>query len=205
MDLQNSKAKQVSGVGRMARGRTKGDHEIKRIEIAEAAYKGFLRLGLERTSLADIAREIGNTTGVLRHYFADKDELLLFAKNLVFDRTYERAKGAADRREGLDSIRAMIRELLPANSESIDGYRLLAMFNGSAIGDSRLMKLQDRRNVRHALLLADLIETLQKKGLLKKDLDLRIEAASILALIDGLAEQVIMRPSAWTRDQLTAL
>src|ERR1700722_11100016 len=142
MDLQNSKAKQVSGVGRMARGRTKGDHESKRIEIAEAAYKVFLRLGLERTSLADIAREIGNTTGVLRHYFVDKDELLLFTKNLVFDRTYERAKDAADRSDGLEKLRAMIRELLPTTSESIDGYRLLAMFNGGAMGHPRLMQPQ---------------------------------------------------------------
>jgi AcrR family transcriptional regulator len=89
----------------MGRGRTKGDHNAKRIEISEAACRVFLRRGLERTSLADIAREINSSTGVLRHYFSDKDEMLLYAKNLIFDRWFERASTAAQRHEGLDKIR----------------------------------------------------------------------------------------------------
>jgi AcrR family transcriptional regulator len=189
----------------MAKGRKMGDHDARRVEIAEAACRVFLRLGLARTSLADIAREIGNTTGVLRHYFADKDEMLLYAKNLIFDRSYERASSAAARCHGLDTLRAMAGGLLPANPESVDGYRLLAMFNGSAIGDSRLMKLQDKRNATHSLQLAELISRLQKEGILLKDLNPRLEAAGVLALVDGLAEQVIMRGNSWSREQLISI
>lgn len=183
----------------------KGDHDAKRTEIAEAACRVFLRLGLERTSLADIAREIGNTTGVLRHYFSDKDDLLLYAKNLVFDRIFDRAASAAARCRGLDMLRAIALELLPTTPESIDRYRLLSMFNGSAVGDARLMKLQDKRNAMHELQLAGLITELQKDAILPKKLDPRLEAAGILALVDGLAEQVIMRRKPWSRNQLNML
>ena len=187
------------------RGRKKGDHEARRIEIAEAACRVFLRLGLERASLAEIAREIGNTTGVLRHYFADKDEMLLCAKNLIFDRSFDRASDAAARSTGLDTLRAMATGLLPTTPEAIDGYRLLAMFNGSAIGDAHLMKLQDKRNVTHSLQLAKLITALQRDGILPKELNPRLEAAGILALVDGLAEQVIVRQNSWSAEQMTAL
>jgi AcrR family transcriptional regulator len=189
----------------MPRGRKKGDHDAKRVEIADGAYKVFLRLGLERTSLADIAREIGNTTGVLRHYFSDKTDLLLYAKNLLFDRSYVRAKEAADRCDGLEKIRAIMFELLPTRAENVDAYRLLMMFNGSAIGDPHLMKLQAKRNATHAELIAELIEALQQEGVIRKNVKPRLEAAAILALIDGLADQMVMRPNSWSKAEVQSL
>jgi AcrR family transcriptional regulator len=189
----------------MPRGRTKGDHDAKRVEIAEVACKVILKLGLGRASLSDIAREMGYTTGILRHYFEDKDALLLFAKNLLWDRSYTMARRAAERAEGLDKLRAMALELLPVGPEAIDRYRLLAMFNGHAIGDARLMKLQHKRNDHHAILFAELIAALQKDGLLPRHLNARLEAAGILALNDGLAEQVIMSPGTWSHEELSAL
>jgi AcrR family transcriptional regulator len=189
----------------MPRGRKKGDLGAKRVQIAEGGYQVFLRRGLEHTSLADIAREIGNSTGVLRHYFSDKAELLLFAKNLLFDRSYQRAKEAAAQANGLGKIRATLAELLPSRAENIDACRLLAMFNGSAIGDAHLMKLQHKRNAGHTRLIADLIADLQKEGVVKKDVRPQFEAAALLALIDGIAEQVIMKPSSWSKVDLEFL
>jgi AcrR family transcriptional regulator len=173
------------------RGRTKGDHDSKREQIAEAACKVFLRRGLTRTSLGDIAREMGNSTGILRHYFADKEDLLLYVKNLLLDRLREKATLVAIGYDGLAKLRAIAIELLPSDSESIDGFRLLAMFNGSAIGVSRLMKLQHRRNERHIADLSVVIAALQSERVIADDLDATVEASSILALIDGMGEQQI--------------
>lgn len=189
----------------MPRGRKKGDHDSRRVQIAEAACKVFLKLGLTRTSLIDIAQEMGNTTGVLRHYFSDKDELLLYAKNMLFDRTHEKAGIVAKGYEGLGKVRAIAAGLLPADKESIDSYKLLAMFNGSSIGDPRLMRLQHQRNDRHAKLLAEVIAGLQKDGHVPKELNPKIEACGILAFVDGLAEQQIMRPQPWSREILNGL
>lgn len=61
----------------MTRGRAQGDQDAKRAKIAQAACDVILRLGLAQASLAEIAREMGYTTGILRHYFANKEELLL--------------------------------------------------------------------------------------------------------------------------------
>ncbi len=133
----------------MARGRIKGDHEAKRQEIAEAAYKVILRLGLANTSLADIAREMGYTTGVLRHYFVDKEELLLYAKNFLVDRLNVRARSAAEPFKGMEKLRSLATEMLVLAPGGVDVYRLLAAFNGYALGNPRLMKIQHERNDTH--------------------------------------------------------
>jgi len=179
----------------MPRGRAKGDHEAKRAEIAEAACQVILRLGIARASLAEIAREMGYSTGILRHYFADKDELLLCAKNLLFDRSFERARAAAIRHNGVEKLRAMAVSLLPTDPEAIDRYRLLATFNGQAIGNARLMKAQQKRNAWHWHVFADVITALMEGGDLPQHLNARLEACGILAMIDGLADQIIMEPS----------
>jgi AcrR family transcriptional regulator len=189
----------------MTRGRTKGDHDARRTEIAEVACTVFLRLGLERTSLADIARELGNTTGVLRHYFANKDELLFYAKNLSFNQFHSNAIEAAAHARGLDAIRAYITGLVPITPAAIDRYKLLAMFNGSAIGDARLMKLQNQRNEMHSNHLATIIAKLQKEGELPKSLDPKMEAAGLLAMLDGLADRVIMLKKQWPAKALMDL
>jgi AcrR family transcriptional regulator len=189
----------------MTRGRTKGDHDARRTEIAEVACTVFLRLGLERTSLADIARELGNTTGVLRHYFANKDELLFYAKNLSFNRFHSNAIDAAAHARGIDAIRAYAAELVPITPAAIDRYKLLTMFNGSAVGDARLMKLQNQRNEMHSNHLASIIAKLQKEGELPKLLDPKMEAAGILAMIDGLADRVIMLKKPWPSKALMDL
>jgi AcrR family transcriptional regulator len=148
---------------------------------------------------------MGYTTGVLRHYFEDKDALLLFAKNLLWDHSFKMARLAAERTEGLDKLRAMTLELMPSGGDAIDRYRLLAMFNGNAIGDTNLMRIQNKRNERHAELFARVIASLQKQHILPRQLDPILEASGILALNDGLAEQVIMSPGSRSPSQLTAL
>src|ERR1700729_1374141 len=189
----------------MARGRKKGNHDPRRAEIAEVACTVFLRLGLERTTLADIARELGKTTGILRHYFANKYELLFYTKNLVFNRSFSRATEAASSADGLQALRAWAMEVMPVTPASIDRYKLLAMFDGSAIGNARRMRLQESRNDLHSRHLAALILKLQKERIFPKGLDPRIEAAGILALIDGMGDQAIVRSKPWPRAQMIKL
>jgi AcrR family transcriptional regulator len=186
----------------MARGRTKGDHDAKRAKIAEAACYVILRLGLAQASLAEIAREMGYTTGILRHYFSNKEQLLLYAKNLLWDRSFEKASSAAMRHKGVEKLRAMAISLLPIDGPSIDRFRLLAAFNGCAIGNAQLMKLQHKRNADHWRIFEEVISGLQKDGDFSKSLNPRLEGCAILAMIDGLADAVIMQPDAWSSDEL---
>ena len=47
------------------------------VEVDEAARRVIVRKGLRSTTMRDISREGGFTTGVLTHYFPDKDALIV--------------------------------------------------------------------------------------------------------------------------------
>src|SRR5687768_7231979 len=49
--------------------------EERRQEILEAAYRLFVRRGLEGATMQDIAAEVGLTAGALYRYYGNKDSL----------------------------------------------------------------------------------------------------------------------------------
>ena len=57
-------------------------YDDRRIEVAKAAWQVIIREGLDRTSMRAIAQELGSSTGVVTHYFRDKEDLILFALGL---------------------------------------------------------------------------------------------------------------------------
>lgn len=187
------------------RGRRPGDHDARRIEIAEAACRAILRLGIANAGLADIAREMGYTTGVLRHYFDDKEQLVLFAKNHLFDRAQKHAAHVAAGASGFERVRIIVLESLRLDPETIDRWRLLTIFNGRAVGDARLMQIQARRNELFWKLMEKELVGLQRAGALAKRMNASLEARGIVAFVDGLADQIIMKPSAWKAREIEAL
>src|SRR5437867_732848 len=62
------------------------DQVERREQVAAAVLAVAARTGLAKTTLRDVAREAGCSTGMLSHYFRDKHELLLFAFRLCGDR-----------------------------------------------------------------------------------------------------------------------
>ena len=62
--------------------------EERRGQIVRAAVKLFAEQGYYTTTIQQIAREAGISTGLVYQYVRDKDDLLLLALQLVLD-TYE--------------------------------------------------------------------------------------------------------------------
>ncbi|HEV2125240.1 MAG TPA: TetR/AcrR family transcriptional regulator, partial [Chloroflexota bacterium] len=98
----------ASGTGNLQRQQSDATHQMRRQEIADAACEVILRLGLEKTRLTDIAREAGLTTGALQYHFENKEELLLFVKNRLFDRIFAVADEEAQKLTGPARLRAYV-------------------------------------------------------------------------------------------------
>ena len=62
--------------------------ERRRGQIVQAAVKLFSAQGYHNTTVAQIARQAGISTGLVYQYFREKDDLLLLSLKLVLD-TYE--------------------------------------------------------------------------------------------------------------------
>jgi len=63
--------------------------EARRGQILRAAVKLFSDRGYYTTTISQIAREAGVSTGLIYQYFGDKDDVLLLSLKLVLE-TYER-------------------------------------------------------------------------------------------------------------------
>ena len=66
------------------------DHDQRRRAIAHVAIDLIAREGLEAATVRRIAAEVGFSTTIVTHYFADKQELLLWAYRTVDEWASER-------------------------------------------------------------------------------------------------------------------
>ncbi|MDG4827649.1 TetR family transcriptional regulator C-terminal domain-containing protein [Asanoa sp. WMMD1127] len=152
------------------------DPTERRTLIADALMRVAAQRGLEAVSLRHVAAEAGATTGLVQHYFRTKDEMMLFALEVVSDRTEARI-GAAVGALGPDPaprdlVRAMVTQMLPLDEERrADGKVALAFLAYAATRPS-VAEVQRRG----ALGLRDFFATLLPTG----------AATTLLALVEGL-------------------
>ena len=79
-------------------------YEERRIEIAKAAWQVIVREGLDRTSMRAIAQELDASTGVVTHYFRNKEEFTLFALEQVVKSTLEHMEASAQELQGISRL-----------------------------------------------------------------------------------------------------
>jgi AcrR family transcriptional regulator len=174
--------------------RKKGDHTIGRTAVAEAAARVLIRRGMAGGSLQQMADELGSTTGRIRHYFANKEALLLFTKNLFVERMFEAMRRAADEHEGVEKLVAMGMQMLPISVTSIEAWKLLAVFKGTAIADRGLLDVQIRRTLDGWQMFEAVYDALREAGEIPSHVDCRAEGIACCAFLEGMAEQMTFAP-----------
>ena len=171
------------------------DHEQRRDELAAAVWRLASREGLDAVTIRRVAAEAGWSTGALHHYFADKEELLLFAFQTVADRVGRRVEAAREASaDPLELARALLAIGLPLDEERRDETRVWFAFLGLALTRPSLARAQ--RLAYHAWrgVVADALRDAQEQGDLDAAVDVDREAAGLVALVDGLAVQASFDP-----------
>lgn len=177
----------------------------RRGEVIQAAWRVIAREGLDRTSMRAIAQELGSSTGVVTHYFRNKEELTLAALDQVFEAVLEEMSACAEQYQGLERLEQMLFLALPLAAGDRDDWKVWLAFLGYSIGRDRL--LQEHRK-RYGLLQEMLTEALreaQAAGLLQAELDLPFEANALIALVDGISMGVVINPEQFSTEQQQAL
>lgn len=172
----------------------------RRLEVSEAAWRVIVREGLDRASIRAIAQELGSTTGVVTHYFRNKDELMLFALNRVIENTIGSMQAQMQGYDGWERFERMVLAPLPLEEKDKVGWQIWVAFLGYAIGRARLMDEHRRR-------YADLRELIKKEmsalqtAQLVREIDLELEANALIALIDGIGIGFVIHPRHFTPKQ----
>ena len=169
-------------------------HDERRAAIARAAWRTIARHGVDASTVRSIAREAGCSTGVLQHYFPDKDALLLHALRLATAQTGGRMAKRAERAAGLPALREVLREALPLDADSRLEWRIWLAFWGRAVTDAALAGEQRRRYAEWRGLVRGLLRDAQQRGELPRRLDAAREADALVAFVDGVGISATLEP-----------
>jgi AcrR family transcriptional regulator len=177
------------------------DHENRRHELAEAAWRAIVKYGLESTTTRLIARESGYSNGVLAHYFESKDEILLEALRISHDGVDKRIRVAVDGMGGLDALRTFCIEVLPISEQSARETQLEMSMWSRALVNDELRSVQRSESSRWRRLLEGLIVDAQRSGELV-EMPPRTFAVLLSAVIDGLSIYALLYPDRFGKAEL---
>jgi AcrR family transcriptional regulator len=180
------------------------DHDRQKADIARAAIRVMARDGLERATMRKIAAELGSTTGLLTHYFADRDALVAYALDVQDAGLFAYLEAAG---EGVENGREALRRLIlrlgtPANTadDSVFFQRLAAIPHDPALRD-RSHRMYDRFEA----MMLERIEAARNDGSLSPATSLRDAADSLMVTADGIYSTAIARPDRYPAERCLAL
>ncbi|MDJ0596635.1 MAG: TetR/AcrR family transcriptional regulator [Pleurocapsa sp. MO_226.B13] len=159
----------------------------RRIEVSQAAWRVIVREGLDRTSIRAIARELNCTTGVVTHYFRDKQELILFALNQVTENLKQAMEEIAEQPLSIERLVEMLSTFLPLDSKRQEILKVWVAFLGYAVGRKSLMVEHQASAGQLRQMIMQELAALQSAQIIRKDVDPGIEANVLLALVNGIA------------------
>jgi AcrR family transcriptional regulator len=178
--------------------------ESRRNEIVDATWRLIATIGLEQTTMRRIADDVGCTTGLVTHYFASKDDVLLAALQKITETSTARMREATRGAAGLERLRLLVLAALPLDEARMLEWRVWLAFWGRAYSSPRLRKEQEaryrrwRRAVHRALADAVALEELPA------DTDVDAEATHLVAIILGLTVDRIVGGQAGRIDATVA-
>lgn len=171
------------------------DHELRRQELLAAVWRVIARTGIVGVTTREIAREAGVSTGVLAHYFADKEELLAAALRLSHQQVYERIRDRTQGLLGLAAIRILMLEALPLDGERLLEAQIEINFLALALGNSALRDLQHEEFERFWDALHYRVCEAQKLGHIPAGADPSDVTHELVILVEGLSQEAVLYPS----------
>lgn len=182
------------------------DHDEQKQKLSRCAAELIARVGLEQTTLRNVAEAFGCTKGMVQYYFADKEALLYEALLYVTERYRERAKAAAGSLRGLALIEARYTALLPLNKELHDEWSVRVAFYARASTIPAMQKLLSQHYTRDLKAGIRDLQEASKMGEVKPGLDYADAYRSIMSCVGGIGLTAVMNPTQLSpRDQVQIL
>jgi AcrR family transcriptional regulator len=180
------------------------NHAERRKEVCEAVWEVIARDGLEGTTLRAIALELGMTTGVLMHYFRDRDDLIEFAIEEVMNRLEASVDQHVAGKAGLPRLEALILAGLPIGAKAQRGWKIWLAITGASVGRVALLAQHQRRYAMLRQRVAKEIRLLKQSGVIAQDINVTAEADASIELTDGIGVGWFIDPERYTQGKQRA-
>jgi AcrR family transcriptional regulator len=169
------------------------NHEERRKELLTATWRVIARTGIVGATTREIAREGGVSTGVLAHYFTDKEDILAAALRLAHQqfngRVQERTQGLL----GLAAVRAIMLEAMPLDDERLLEAQIELNFIAVSLGNAGLREMRQEEVDRFWESLHYRVSEAQKIGQLGPSADAGAITDELVILIAGVSQQAVLR------------
>jgi AcrR family transcriptional regulator len=163
--------------------------------IVKTALRLFLQNGYDKTSMNDIAREVGISKPAIYHHFKNKDELFHEVQSLFFE---EMAKWSKSRFGSCKTLKELLKaffqslksfrevaDVLLGKKETTTPYSFLELFLAASRKDPSIQKRIENGFVQTRQFLKEQLVKAQKRGEIRKDINCEAFAFQIHALIEG--------------------
>jgi TetR/AcrR family transcriptional regulator, transcriptional repressor of bet genes len=166
------------------------DHEKRRADIAEMTIDLVAREGIGAATIRRIAAEAGCSTTAVTHYFADKQELLAWAFQILSTEGERRFEDA--RRSGsADAIGALL-TMVPWCPANVRRWKAYLAFWDQGARDPELACLLARSTGVGLSFMRQLL-----RGAAAAEADVEPAAQLLNALVQGLALQMLVDLKEW--------
>jgi len=159
--------------------------EYRRRTLIEGALRSLAEHGVSGTTVSTISKAAGASRGLLGHYFATKDEVMVAALEYLFGRIAETVRAAVARTEGAtNKLLAVPASLFSsATFTELNRTAFLALWHETRFNAK--VRAANRRLYRDYIIRMDLMvrAAAEEQGV---EVDPRQVALSFIALSDGL-------------------
>lgn len=168
------------------------DHSERREIFAAAALRVIMRAGVPGLTVREVAKEAGFTTGALTHYFRSKDQVLIEASEYSAKLVRPKMEKRALETSAVEALRQIVEVALPLNREMKGTWRIWVGFWERSGYDAEVARVMRARYAEWRGRLAAQIRRAQQQGEMPDALSPELAAQELIALIDGIAVQVLL-------------
>jgi AcrR family transcriptional regulator len=170
------------------------DHQQRKDQIAEAAWRIIRSQGLDSVSVRNVAEEAGLSVGSLRHDFETQSELIVYAMMLLSSRVHERIANLSYTGSPRNHIEMIIAELLPLDDVRTAEAEIWFAYAGKALTDPAIRQISQQTHQELYVGFRKMIGLLVHENLTRKGLDQEAETRRLHALVDGLVLHALTSP-----------
>jgi AcrR family transcriptional regulator len=168
------------------------NHDVRRDDIARAAFRVIRRRGVARATIRDIARETGCSVGAVVHYIPSKDHVFLQAAEYSTHIIRGRMERAESDHRGLEALRRVLYEGLPAGEDMLGHWKIwFGFWQLSETSELIRAATHDRYDESYRR-YGRLIRAAQKAGEIRSGINVADATASLICQMDGMGVHALI-------------
>jgi TetR/AcrR family transcriptional repressor of bet genes len=171
------------------------DHAERRNQLAWAACRAIVAKGIEQVTMRDVAAEIGRSTGMVTHYFEDKEALLVAALSAVTEGCHRRIVFRA--MEEPITIRELFSESLPLDAQRRLEWGVWLNYWAAIPTNANLASQQRQHYESWHHILESALTKLAREQTLRPDVDIPADTDFLMAVVDGVGLRATIDPAGW--------